>query len=370
MKVLLSLLGSAAISASAVGTTLVVKTEPTTTQKSEIKNQQNFDTTPEDMNLQIQNLRKEYLKLSDNEKNNIAQAMAELPKLNPDQISEYLMNSDIDFIKENQLAIETMYSLSTSMNQINYSLSTFSLNVDWNTVNQFLDLGFGDSNEYTPSTSVYGPENWWDAIWDWGWRLDLPEGAINIVRLIDLGFSLYNGTDFAPALKIVQQAKPLFDYLINIDDHKDDKMIVLYNMLVEAKSDFQSSGIPFAEGFYDIFDKALDLMKQWEALLPILPVSIAIPIIKEEIKNALGMELSEIGAQYSTYIDLTVNILEGVNQFLDILHAYLPGLGFIFDFIMDNLKSIAKEMVAADTNHQGVYIKFQQFIIPLDFNAR
>lgn len=366
MKKLLSLIGVLAISVSGASTAAVtIKTNNVTIQEQTIKNTLKFDNSEKDFFLQVNNLKERYNELSDNDKLNVANVMQKLPEQNINEIGQYLTNSNVEFIKTNKSIIETMYLVSNSFNTMsqNLSVSVQGFNVDWITLNDYIDLGLGNSNDYTPSVSKYGPSRWWK-LWEWGWKIDFPEGDINVMRFVHLGFSLFNGIDFKPLESLLKSGKTFFDYLVNLDQHDKDKVAVLYDLVIKTKNDFQNSKVPFTNKFYDIFDQFSTRLEKFK----ILPIGFAKQEIKNAIKEETGMAIDEIGAKYSGILNTIINVASTVNIVLEVTFLLLPRI--ILQFIMGILSLIANQMINADANHNGVYLKFQQFIIPLGFSAR
>lgn len=364
MKKLLTLLGAVAISGSA-GASTVVAVNTSSNSNTTIKSTLNINPIETNISLQIMQLRNSYNSLSDSEKLDVANVMKELPNLSTIEIGQYLANSNIEFIKQNKIIIENMFILSNSFNTISNSLSvsTQSLNVDWGMINQFIDLDFGNSNEYTPLVDTYGPSNWWK-FWEWGWKIDFPEGDINIMRVVKLLVSLYDGINFEPLESLLETGRTFFDYLVNLDQHDDDKVAVLHDLLIKTETEFKNSKIPFTQDLYDILDQFSSILK----ILREQKISLIKNIIKSTIQDKLGISLEEISAEYSGYLDQIINIMHITNNVLDIIHGTLPGI--IWNFIMDGILLISTEMINADSYHNGVNLKFQQFIIPLGFESR
>lgn len=355
MKKLLSLLGVTAILTSAGSGVITIQA---------LQNNNSLNLTDfKNNDIQFDNFKKEYNQLSEIEQRNIVMAMAKMPELNDNEINQQLTNSNIDFIRNNKEIIESIYFLYNLIEKIAKSISpaTYSLNINWSIINQYIDLDFGDSNDYIPSVSKYGSADWWTAFWDWGFKVNFPEGDVNIMRVFNLLSSLYNGTDFGSLASIFKSGYTFFDYLINIDNHGTDKVEVLYNIIVKTEADFKNSGIPFTNKIYDIFDQ---FSLQLEKLQKMSLDGLVLNIIKSTIKDKLGMSLEEIGEKYSNILIKTISIL---NYAKDILNNTLP---FVLPNIIWNyLKTTAKVMINADKNHNGVTIKFQQFLIPKGFSA-
>jgi hypothetical protein len=370
MKTLLSILGVISISASGGSAAILAKNQPTIAQQGEKQNTLKLNKNEDDLSLQISNLTRIYHTLSDQEKTIIAQEMEKLPELNSNEINQYLANSKIDFIRNNKEAIETMYLLSTSISQISeYSLPTPQLDIDWMKINEFLDLNFGDSNEYSLWANAYGPAHWWTAIWDWGLKVDFSEGIINIMRLAKLGFSFYNGLDFAPLESLTRTLKNLFDYLNNIDHHGNDEVNVLHDLILQAENKLKETKVPLNKKISDIIYLARNLL---EHVVEGTKVSEITELIKKAFEAGLKVSLEEISSKFSEILNTALLACEIGNTILDVLHKFLAttGVAIVVDFILNSLKTIANQMVDADSNHQGVYLKFQQFFIPLGFNAR
>lgn len=362
MKKLLSLLGTTAILTSA-GSTII-----TTTIKPTIQTLQNNNPTNSiDNDIQFDNLKQEYQQLSETEQRNIAIAMAKLPELNDNDRNQYLATSNIDFIKNNQITIENIYLLYNSIAQMtkSVSLSTYSLNINWSMINQFIDLDFGDSNDYLPTISKYGPSHWWTAIWDWGFKVDLPEGDVNVIRVINLLSSLYNDIDFGSLETVISSGINFFDYLIHIDNHSNDKIEVLYNIVVKIEIDFKNSGIPFTNKIYDIFNQFITKLKIWQSL-PLNGLKGAIlSNIKSTIQKETKMSIKEIGEKYLNTINKTITILNDAKNILNNTLQFN-----LTNIIWNYIKKAVKTMINADKNHNGVAIKFQQFLIPKGFSAK
>lgn len=365
MKKVLSLIGIVSISASTGASVLELQTA-STNYEGQNKNRLNFVASETSNKFHINEFKNSYNALSKSDKAVVAGAMAKISKLNINEISQYLATSQIDFIRENKATIENMYALYTSMTTLSQTLSVAAqdLNIDWGAINNLIDLNFGDSNDYTPIVDTYGPEHWWTAIWDWGWKIDFPEGDINVMRVVKLVISLYDGINFKPLEALISSGKDFFDYLVNLDLHDDDKVAVLYDLLVKTGDDFKNSGVPFTNQFYDIVNKFTSILKPFQNV----KLGVVKNIIKTTVEKQLGMSLEQIGKEYSGYIDLALNILVVANDILFKIKDSLPGI--IWDFIFNSISDITNQMVAADLNHNGVYLKFQQFIIPLGFTAR
>ncbi|MCL8209561.1 hypothetical protein [Spiroplasma attinicola] len=358
MKKLLCLLGTTAIltsASSAIITTAVKPTEQKLQNSKQVKSADNY--------IQFTNLKKEYDQLSETEQKNIAIAMAKLPTLNDNERNQYLKNSNITFIKNNKAIIENMYLLYNSISKMTKSVvqTTYSLNINWKMINQLIDLDFGDSNNYTPTVSMYGPSHWWTALWDWGFKVNFPEGDVNIMRIVNLLSSLYNGIDFGSLETVLQSGYTFFDYLINIDKHSNDKAEVLYNIVVKTETDFKNSGIPFTDKLYNIFDTFNSILQFYKGQ----NLSETSKVIKVIIEIPLKMSLEDIGAKYSDILTKTISILNNAKAILnDTLQIVLPNI------IWNYLKKATKAMIKADENHNGVNIKFQQFLIPKGFGAQ
>ncbi len=361
MKKLLCLLGTTAILTSA-GSTIITTTVKPTVQKLQTNN--SIEPTND---IQFDNLKKEYDQLSESEQRNIATVMAKLPTLNDNERHQYLINSQLDFIKNNKVTIENMYLLYNSIIKMTKSvaIATYSLNINWSMINQFIDLDFGNSNDYIPTVSKYGPAHWWTALWDWGFKVNFPEGDVNVMRVINLLSSLYNGIDFGALETVLKSGYTFFDYLINIDNHSNDKAEVLYNIVVKTETDFKNSGIPFTNKVYDIFNQFSTNLKPYETL----PLNFYNNFILNQIKTAIQketkMSVEEIGTKYSDILNKTITIL---NDAKSILNSTLQIV--LTKIIWNYLKTAVKAMIKADKNHNGVNIKFQQFLIPKGFGAR
>lgn len=362
MKKLLCLLGTTAIltsASSAIITTAVKSTEQKLQNSKQVKSADNY--------IQFTNLKKEYNQLSETEQKNIAIAMAKLPTLNDNERNQYLKNSNITFIKKNKTIIENMYLLYNSISKMTKSVvqTTYSLNINWKMINQFIDLDFGDSNNYTPTVSMYGPSHWWTALWDWGFKVNFPEGDVNIMRIVKLLSSLYNGIDFGSLETVLQSGYTFFDYLINIDKHSNDKAEVLYNIVVKTETDFKNSGIPFTDKVYDIFNQFSTSLEPSKTLPLNFYNNLILNYIKTAIQDKTKMSLEEIGAKYSDILTKTISILNDAKVILnDTLQIVLPNI------IWNYLKKATEAMIKADENHNGVNIKFQQFLIPKGFGAQ
>lgn len=362
MKKLLCLLGTTAILTSA-GSTIITTTVKPTVQKW----QNNNPIKPIDNDIQFDNLKKEYNQLSETEQRNIAIAMAKLPTLNDNERNQYLTNSKIDFIRNNKITIENIYLLYNSIEKMTKSVSliTYSLNINWSTINQFIDLDFGDSNDYIPTVSNYGPAHWWTALWDWGFKINFPEGDVNVMRIINLLSSLYNGIDFGSLETVLTSGHTFFDYLINIDNHSNDKAEVLYNIVVKTETDFKNSGIPFTNKMYDIFNQFINSLKIWQTIQLNDYDNLILNYIKTAIQKETKMSVEEIGVKYSDILNKTITIL---NNAKTILNSTLQIV--LTNIVWNYLKTAVKAMIKADKNHNGVSIKFQQFLIPKGFSAR
>lgn len=353
MKKLLSLIGAAAISTTGVSSAAMALQLKTITDQ-QLEKDSNFD---------IDALKNAYNALSEVEKIEISQEMMNLSKLNINEVKATLDNSNIIFIKNNKDTIEKMFILYSSLIQVSSSLVSAQIEVEWTKLNEFINLGFGNSNDYAPYAYSYGPENWWE-IWDWGLRIDFPEGSINIMRVIKLLMSLYNGIDFTPFRQLLMSGRNLFDYLVNITKHGDDKISVLYNLVIKVDSEFKKSGIPFRQDIYDVLNKFKVLLKP----LQDSKLGFLKNVIKAQIEQQLGMSLEAVSEMYLGSLDLAIGLTDSVNRILRRIGDSLPS--FVWDFIMNVIKDIANEMVAADWNHKGVYIKFQQYLYPLGFKSR
>lgn len=366
MKKLLSLLGITAMLTSAGSAVIITKIKPDT-QTLQNKNDLILDNNLDgNKTVQINNLKKVYEQLSESEQKTIAGVMAKLPELNYNEITQYLANSKIDFIKNNQETIAMMYLSFTSMQKMSKSLvmTTASLNVDWTMMNQFVNLNFGNSNDYTPWADTYGPSSWWTTIWEWGFKIDFPEGDINVMRVVNLLFSLYNGVNFAPLESLLKSGNNFFDYIINIDQNSNDKVYILQNLLIKTETAFRNSGVPFTDDFYTIFAQlglVLDFYKDEK-------LAIIAPLIKNTIEMQAGMTLEEVGTKYSGILNNIISLLGTANMVLNLIDGTIPGI--VWNYIVDSLASMAKQMINADLNHNGVYIKFQQFLFPQGFAAR
>lgn len=365
MKKLLSLLGVVTIATSAGATTVLTVTTNTNINSRQNTNILNIDEFENNISLQIVHLKNSYNQLSDREKADVAVTMKKMPELNTNEISEYLSNSTVDFIRKNKTVIENMYLLANSFNTISntLSVSTQAIDIDWTMINQFVDLDFGASNNYAPSVSTYGPSKWWK-FWEWGWKIDFPEGDINVMRVVKLIISLYNGINFAPLESLIQSGKDFFDYLVNLDQHDDDKVVVLYDLIIKTGNDFKISKVPFTKNLYEIFDQFSSILKYFKEA----KIAIVKNIIRSAIEKELGISLAKIGAEYSGYLNQVINIINTTNTILDIIKGTIPGI--VWNFIVGGMLLISTQMINADQNHNGVNLKFQQFFIPLVFGAK
>lgn len=365
MKKVLSLLGVTAMLTSAGSATIIAKTKPTT-QTLQNNNYLNLSDTNGNKTVQINNLKKAYQQLSETEQRNIATVISKLPKLNANEITQYLANSNIAFIRNNQTTIAMMYLSYSSMQKMSKSLAmtTASLNIDWTMMNQFINLNFGNSNDYTPWADTYGPSSWWTAAWEWGFRIDFPEGDVNVMRVVNLLFSLYNGVNFAPLESLLKSGNTLFDYIINIDQNGGDKIYILQNLLIKTETSFKNSGVPFTNDFYSVFDQFSSILEIYkdENLATIAP------LIKNVIQMQTGMSIAEIGTKYSGILNNMISLLGTANIVLNLIDGSIPGI--VWDYIVDSIESITQQMINADKNHNGVYINFQQFLFPQGFVAR
>ncbi|MDQ7982650.1 MAG: hypothetical protein REH79_00315 [Spiroplasma sp.] len=245
----------------------------------------------------------------------------------------------------------------------NLSVTRQDLNVDWISFNQFIALDFGDSNEYAPTTSTYDPENWWE-VWDWGWRIDFPEGDINVMRVVKLVYSLYNGLNFRPLEDLLKSTNNLFKYLLALDQHDQDLIAVLHDIIVKTEKDLKDSGVPITDEVFNVLNQFSSILKPFRNFKLITFSS----IIKRQVESELGMSIDEIGIKYFAIINQSIKALGIVNSVLEVIQDSIPAI--VWQFIVDNLGTIANQMAAADQNHNGVYLKFQQFVVPMGFKAR
>lgn len=362
MKKLLSLLGVTTMLTSAGGAVMIAQTKPVT-QTLERHLPEVGNTTT-----QINNLKKTYDALSESEQKDVAMVMAKLPELSSDEIGQFLATSKVDFIKNNKTVIENMYLSYSTMQKMSDSLmfSAASLNVDWNLMNQIIGLNFGNSNDYTPSFSAYSPDSWW-SFWDWGFKIDFTEGDVNVMRVVNLVTSLYNGVNLAPLESLLKSGNNLFDYLVNIDSNGNDSVQVLYSIITKTEASFKSSGVPFTNEFYTVLDKL-------SSSLEILNVntsyalSTVTPQIKNIIQTSFGMSIEELGTKYADILNKTITLLGTTNMVLETISKVIPSI--VWNYIFDTIQTVSKQMMNADQHHNGVYIKFQQFLFPQGFAAR
>jgi hypothetical protein len=189
------------------------------------------------------------------------------------------------------------------------------------------------------------------------------------MRLAKLGFSFYNGLDFAPLESLTRTLKNLFDYLNNIDHHGNDEVNVLHDLILQAENKLKETKVPLNKKISDIIYLARNLL---EHVVEGTKVSEITELIKKAFEAGLKVSLEEISSKFSEILNTALLACEIGNTILDVLHKFLAttGVAIVVDFILNSLKTIANQMVDADSNHQGVYLKFQQFFIPLGFNAR
>lgn len=361
MKRLLSLIGVTLIGVTTANSAVVA------TQSLDIQQKQAMVTVPNGFAYEDSlALKHDYDGLSETEKKVVDQELAQLANLNMANVHLFLNKSKVSFIEENKAIIENMFLLSSSFTKISSTLavSVQTMEIDWMKINEFIDLDFGNSNNYAPTTSTYGPSNWWDFIWDWGWRIDFPEGDINIMRVVNLVTSLYNGINFEPLEKLVKTGKSFFDYLINLDQHEQDKIEVLYDLIIKTQEEFQNSGVPFSNQLYEILTKFSSLLKPFKNV----KLQIVKSIIQNQIEKELGISLKTIGDSYSGYLNTITKVISIVNDVLVVIRGIIPGI--IWDFIVESIQTISAQMIAADWTHNGVYLKFQQFLFPLGFQAK
>jgi len=350
---LLSVLGAATLTASTAG---ALSTVTTITNNANVNYETNLN----------QKLITNYNALSSNDKDQVNNELFELSKLSLDQINPFLESSKNSFIIEHQKAIANVFASYNNMLMVQSLTTTVldsTLNVDWLALNNIIDLGFGYSNnDYMPTVETYGPTSW-TKFWEYGMKINFTEGDLNVMRVVNLLFTLYDGTNFQKLENILKIGKNLFDFLTNLNNHLDDTIGMFTSLLIDTRDIFITSGVPISQSLLDIIDSIVRVLR----FLPNQKIGPYIKILKNLVEPKIGTTFEELGQTYLSYFENGIKAIETTNYVLAKIEQYLPGL--ISQYIFGTLESISQQMVNADKNKKGVALIIEQFINPTGFNA-
>lgn len=363
MKKLLCLIGAIAITSSASSsiTSFTNNKQIINNDSLELESQQQSISNYNYLQ-NVQNLRIEFSNLSSQVQRDIGRYLDQLDGKTVDEMKNSLKKSSNSFIHNNEEVILMIYEQSLEwkkLDTINLQIS----NIPWSTINKYLNIGASSSNDYSMSYGSYGPSHWWNAIWDWGGKWSIHEGYINLLRLLKPLYETY-GTDFTSLIDTMEKGKSFVDYVVNIDKHDKDTIDVLKNLVNLTSSDFRSTGLPFTDSFYSIFAQFNDALDQvWDGL----KIGAIKQLLISSIENEIGMTIAQFKDNYYNFISTGINALESAQSSISKIKSYVPS--FIWTFISGGVYSIVNQMINADSNKNGVYIKFEQYYIPKGFKA-
>jgi hypothetical protein len=194
-------------------------------------------------------------------------------------------------------------------------------------------------------------------------KINFTEGDLNVMRVVNLLFTLYDGTNFQKLENILKIGKNLFDFLTNLNNHLDDTIGMFTSLLIDTRDIFITSGVPISQSLLDIIDSIVRVLR----FLPNQKIGPYIKILKNLVEPKIGTTFEELGQTYLSYFENGIKAIETTNYVLAKIEQYLPGL--ISQYIFGTLESISQQMVNADKNKKGVALIIEQFINPTGFNA-
>lgn len=371
LKKILSLFGAGAVLTSAT-VPFISKTSSFENNFINLKNNQKMN---ESFNTLIPNNFKkminDYNNLSLDNKNIVAKYLNFMDEISYDEAILYIRKLDNNFIQNYQAEIISLYeNFVIKLNQPKVS-SRLLEKIDWSMLNEYLDIDFSDSSDFSVDCSLYGPAHWWTALWDWGWKIDFGGGIINVEKL---GIKVYD----AYGLKydgLKQVLKTVIDKFKDIFNPEDSTITI--NQLKEnieiLNKEIKGTKLPFKQSFLTKIDSVISLLN-----LTILSgygdccISSFKIEIEQIVSNIFGINEANLEEKYNQLVNIFDEISETLTNVEATVQSFYDKLpDVVVDFLLGSFVTIVNQMINAETNYgKGVRLKFQQFIIPQGFEAR